>query len=494
MTSLFRAKFLSSFSSLGLLVLSAPALAQEPVAASEAEAAPAEEAVEAEATPAEEAPAEEAAPVEEAPAEEPVAEEPVAEEAPAEEAPPEPSLSPVKFGTHTFSRFEFRENYDELGVSRARFQEGDSTFYRARITMQTADLDLGGIKGSMYFAPQASGAWGTSGAGGTIGEANLGIYEGYFKFSGESLTFKAGRFAMNYGDALVIGNLDWHQSGRAFDGAHLSAKLGKATLDTFVTQTANGHPAQGQPFLAGDLLFWGVYGQFGPAISEGMNLDAYALMKSWGASNTTADDGMGGTVTTHKDAATQATIGVRAKQKLGVFDYRFEGGLQFGKIQGAGDAVKKFAYQGDLELGIAPSKAFRVSVGGVIASGNKADTDDKNEAWDELYPTTHKWLGLMDVIGFRTNVVSANLKASAKLGAGFGLMAHAHWFMRPEPGGLANDDFDNKTAGYEVDLGLIKKMGAGRVRTLYGIFIPGKDHYTSNVAAHYLALEAGLKF
>lgn len=508
MTSTFRATLFSSLSSLGLLAVTSPALAQAP-ATTPLETAPADAAPPADApatqatTPVADPPPPSDTPP--APAPEPTATVAVVEPSPepvvvavvAEPAAPEPSLSPLKIGTSTFSRFEYRQNYDELGVSRPRFTEGDNTVFRARLTFQTAELDLAGIKGSIYFAPQASGSWGMSGTGGTVGEANVGIYEGYFKLAGEHLAFKAGRFAMNYGEALVIGNLDWHQSGRAFDGAHLSAKAGKVTVDAFFTQTAEGWPAQGQPFFAGDSFFWGAYGMFGPAITEGLDLDAYALARTWGASNTTTDDGMGGTVTTHRDAATFVTIGARAKQKLGVFDYRAEADLQLGKNQNAagGDSLNKLAYQGDLELGIAPSEAFRIALGGAFASGNKSDTADKDEAYDELFPTTHKWLGLMDVIGLRTNVAAAILKTQINFTKTFGLSVDGHVFWRPEDGGLGRVNNDNSLAGFEIDAGLAKKLGKyALVRGLYGIFIPGQDHYASNVAAHYVEVEAGLRF
>jgi len=516
MTSTFRATVFSSLSSLGLLVVAAPALAQEPAPAAPAETPPAEApaAVEPAAAPeAAPAPAPEPEPAP-APAAVVVVEEPVVEKAPEPVAPaaePEPSLSPLKIGTSSFSRFEFRENYDELGVvpagnaARARFSEGDTTVFRARLTFQTAELDLAGIKGSIYFAPQASGSWGTSGTGGTIGEANVGIYEGYFKLAGDQVAFKAGRFAMNYGDALVIGNLDWHQAGRAFDGAMVSVKAGKANIDAFVTQTAQGWPTQGKPFLGGDAFFWGAYAALGPAIAENFDLDFYALGKSWGAANTSVDDGAGGTVTTHQDAATFVTLGARAKQKIGVFDYRAEAGVQVGKTQAAaGDALKKLAYQGDLELGVAPVKAFRIALGALFASGNSPDSADKDEAYDELYPTTHKWMGQMDIIGTRTNVMSALVKAQINFTESFGLNVEGDLFIRPEAGGLGRVDNDTATpgvqndnnyAGFLVNAGLAKKWGkAAQVRGLYGIFVPGKDHYASNESAHYLEIEAGLRF
>jgi hypothetical protein len=190
------------------LLLPTIAQAQTPAPAPPEEAAPEEAAPEEaaetppetdeEAAPAPDAtPEEEAAPepaAEEAPAEEaeselepaPVAEEPAAE-APAAEA-PAPSLSPLKVGTDVWSRFEYRENYLENGVARPRFQEGDQTVFRTRLTIETAPLQLTEkTTGLIYFAPQATGNWGTQGVGGTIGEAALGIYEGYFKLAAAAL-------------------------------------------------------------------------------------------------------------------------------------------------------------------------------------------------------------------------------------------------------------------------------------------------------------------
>lgn len=505
------------------LLISSTVFAQEPEApAAEATAeeappveaeAPAEEAEPAEA-PVEEAPAEEAAP---APAESEaeMAEEAMDEaesdpidlekekaaeavEAPAaKEEEASPSLLPLKVGTHTFSRFEVRENYDELGVSRARFQEGDQTVFRARLTLESNPLQLtDSIEGSVYFAPQASGNWGSSGLGGTIGEANLGIYEGYFKLKGKYLTGKVGRFAMNYGDALVIGNLDWHQAGRAFDGAHFSVKpTEKVTIDAFFTQQLEGWN-QPQPFLVGDGYFWGLYGQFGAAIAEGLALDAYLLGKSAAANNVEEDDGMGGTTTVHKDGATFMTLGARAKQKIGMFDYRAEAGLQAGKqVAGAGatDTVKKFAYQADIEAGVSPFPGTRIAINGAIASGNNPD-EETNGAWDELYPTTHKWFGLMDVMGFRTNIMSANIKFATKFTQSTIFKVDAHVFSRLFQPALGYSG-DKNFAGTEIDTQLVQKIGKwAYARGLFGAFIPSEAHYGTGTAAYYGAVQAGLKF
>ena len=77
----------------------------------------------------------------------------------------------------SFARFEVREGYDRLGRSRARFVEGDAFFYRARLGLQLAPIDVGGgTMVSVQFTPQASGKLGTLGS--TVADAALGLHEG----------------------------------------------------------------------------------------------------------------------------------------------------------------------------------------------------------------------------------------------------------------------------------------------------------------------------
>lgn len=424
--------------------------------------------------------------------------------APPQVTPPEepepPSLTPFRVTTSTWTRFEGRANYDTLGVSRARFVEGDAFFYRARLGFRTNPLELTkGLRGLVQFSPQSSGRLGLNG---TTTESQLGIYEGYVRLEGSIASFEAGRFMMNYGDSLVIGNLDWHQAGRAFDGMRSRVRLGEAYVDGFLTltspdglTTAEGHPLVNEPFLAGDSYFWGVYAGLGPLLAAGLDLDAYLL----GVSNV-ATSGLPSpldpTVTVTRGGATEMTFGARVKQKIDAIDYRLEAGLQFGTrpvTSAVGDAQTIFAYQADGEFGYSFTPRFRLALNGIIASGDDPTTAD-GEGWHELYPTGHKFLGLMDVIGPRTNVGSGVLKASAGITESLKFLLDAHIFARLEDGGLGQVGTD-KFAGYELNTQLVQKLGApAHVRGLYGVFIPNAGHYASNDPAHYVEIEAGLIF
>lgn len=411
-----------------------------------------------------------------------------------------PSLLPLKLSTSTWSRLEIRENYDKLGVSEGRTQEGDVVVFRARLGLETNPLALTDTTDALLkFAPQATGQWGQDG---TIGEANLGLYEGYFKIRSERFDLQVGRMKMKYGDALVIGDLDWHQKGRAFDGLRVHYKMKRGYVDFFGTQTVESHPEGSNRFLGGDTYFWGAYTGLGEYIAHDLELDAYFLGLSAVGDTGAQVDG----VDYDMESATRFTLGSRIKQKISYFDYRLEAGLQFGQTRpgrpatGADvpadsevDSDSVLAYQADGEIGLTHSSGSRLSFGGAIASGDNPDTE-KKEGWDQLFPTAHKFFGLMDVIGPRLNILSGNIKLSQPLTKSLTFKVDGHVFSRLERGGPLNYG-EPGYAGTEVDTQLFQKIGKYvLIRGLFGIFIPASGQYLSDDVAYYGAAQAGLTF
>src|SRR5690606_37363667 len=111
-------------------------------------------------------------------------------------------------------------------------------------------------------------------------------------------------------------------------------------------------------------------------------------------------------------------------------------------------------------------------------------------------PTTHKWLGLMDVIGFRTNILSANADVDVMITPSTTFKVTGHLFARMEENGLGRSpDATSDFAGYEVDTQVMQKIGGPfLLRGLYGIFLPNEDHYGTDEPIHYTEIEAGLRF
>ncbi len=154
------------------------------------------------------------------------------------------------------------------------------------------------------------------------------------------------------------------------------------------------------------------------------------------------------------------------------------------------------AYQAEAEIGFALTETMRLGVGGNIASGDDTSSTTSNEAYNELFPTTHKWLGLMDVIGTRTNIASGFFKFTAGLTRSLTVSLDGHLFARPAQGGLGRAAGSTSGfAGGEFDLQLLQKLGKwGSLRGLYGIFLANGAHYATSEPAHYVEVQGGIDF
>lgn len=380
-----------------------------------------------------------------------------------------------------FSRYELRDNYDDIGTSAGRFLESDGVAYRARLGLATTPIDVGkGRAVTLRLAPQASGFWADS--GNTLADGELHVHEAVLELAGASYRVQVGRFEMAYGEHLVIGNVGWHETGRSFDGARVRLTPGDSGMyvDAFVTQLAEGRALNVSPVGAGDLLFFGAYAGFGPALASALALDGYVLGRAWTDAELPDEAGA------MSDSALELTVGARVKHRVGAFDYRAETGVQLGDRLGAGGmASSVVAYHGEVEAGAnLAGDALRLALAGFYASGDDPGTA-RNEAWDQLYPTAHKFLGYADVIGGRSNVAGGIARAGYQATPDVKLAADAHVFFRPE-----RADDAGAYAGAELDTGAAYSLGKGlAVRAGYSLFLPSADHYPSDTAVHFVEAE-----
>lgn len=362
-----------------------------------------------------------------------------------------------------FTRYELREGYDDVGRTNPRFRESDLVFYRARLGVTTTPNDIGGGKNVVVkFEAQASGFWADK--NNTLTDGALGVHQAAIRLSSKNYWFDAGRFEMSYGEHLVIGNVDWHQTGRTFDGLRTHVELDKGWVDLFFTQVAE-NPEEVKPFASGDQYFSGVYAGLGPILGSDIELDTYLLSNV--VPRTSADTELG----------TQFTLGSRLKKTLGSVYVRAEAGLQVGVGQ-----FDQLAFHGDAEAGTHIGKT-KLAAGGWYASGDDPATTT-NEGWDELFPTQHKFLGFADIIGARTNIMGGILRLRHPINS-LSLGADTHFFLRPEPDGV-----DAFTA-VELDTWALHKIGKGLgVRLGYSLFVPNESgtHGTSDLA-HYLEVQ-----
>jgi hypothetical protein len=398
-------------------------------------------------------------------------------------------------------------------------REGDYVVSRARLSLKTENIDVGdGVYIAAAFVPQAAYTWGeNTGTNPTqTDHPALQLYEGYASVGSKHYRLDAGRFSMKYGDALIIGDVGWNELGRAFNGVRLrvSPTDKPAYIDGFVTLINEGRLVTQKP-VSGDNYFWGVYAGLGPLLAEKLDWDVYWLNFSTARSSHVTLTGTGTpppTVVGNQDAAWEATLGSRVKGSVDPLDYRVEAGYQFGTrsvvptfARPKPADVDRSAYQVDAEVGVAPVKGFRIGVEGLVASGDDLETLDKNEGYNELYPTAHKWLGLTDVIGPRTNIMSAVLHLSYKLGETWSFFADANYFSQPEKGALpsAGTDQADGAMGEEIDVYTTYAIGRGaELKGLYGVFLPNEKYWdgkatSTDVAGnpiHYLEVQFGIDF
>jgi hypothetical protein len=324
---------------------------------------------------------------------------------------------------------------------------------------------------------------------------------------GSLVYLDAGRFELNYGDALILGNLGWHQTGRSFDGmrARIAPEAGYF-IDLFATVHTEGQPIL-TDFAEGDYYFVGAYAGLGPAITSGLELDLYAFARLWGNSvGLPVDPAVKGSPTFEREKASEGTLGARAKQRLGVIDYRLETGVQLGTRPGPAPATTAaapvppqlardvFAYHIDAELGLHVVRdRLRLAAEGILASGDDPTTADKHEGWDELFPTGHKFLGLSDAFAQgnikRTNVMSGVMHLQGKLTDSIKLNIDSHLLLRPEAqvaGGATG------LAAAEIDIETVYNLAKGlNLRGMYAMFLPQDDFYASTDTVHYLEIELG---
>ncbi len=408
--------------------------------------------------------------------------------------PPAPPLplaarwSPIYTGSFV-TRYELRKGYDDIGISRGRFLEGDAFFYRTRFGFNTGSFDVGNdLKVAAQITPQAAGNFGERGPN-TIVDAQLGLHEGYARVQGKRVRIDAGRYEMVYGDALMIGTNDWNNVGRTFDGVR--ARIGNESwLDLFANVIDEGRPSllgTGK----GDYYFLGAYASLGPAVREALgteaiaDLDLYLLARVWGDEDDVQPVGY------RLEGGREFTLGARAKGRLGAYDYRAETGLQTGTRPGAipttavdVDSVRALAWQGDVEVGLTLlDEQLRIALEALYATGAKPGDTKRTHGWEDLFPSGHKWLGLADAFNQngekRTNVGSVVFHLTSNPIAPLTFQFDAHMFARPQPtvvGGSAG------LAGGELDLGAAYMLARGlRVRALYGAFLPNANLYADNV-------------
>lgn len=331
---------------------------------------------------------------------------------------------------------------------------------------------------SAYAQLQHAGEWGLTG-GDALTDPVVGLHQAWLNYApSEQWSLRAGRQELAYGDQRVLGTVGWSQTGRAWDAVRLGVQPNDALgFDLFVGRYAAGAVesdfALDSSLFDGDAYLTGAYftvrDLLEPAFDE---LDVYALYDAQ-IDDLSDDD---------PNRQNRVGLGARLAGKWNIVDATVEGMYQLGSQCVADDdgctdeTTDISAWFIDSELGVMAYEpnAVRLFVGFSHATGDDPETADTDEGYFQFYPTAHKWLGFMDIIGPRTNIQEVRGGLGLRAGS-FNVRESVHYFRRLEP--------EAETVGLEFDTTVSTKLtdelalGVG-----HGLFLPSEGASTNGDA------------
>lgn len=308
-------------------------------------------------------------------------------------------IRPEFRNSHKYFNYDIDADENLLASHRARINLdiAPAKWFNARVSLQDARQwgsstlflqrdDLGpttDITGAPIARPQDANR-----------DSALRVHEAYLdmRFADDRVALRSGRQIWNFGAGRMIGDNDWEQAGRSFDGLDLTVKYQNYVKADLLFSWVDERNSLG----GNDVLFGGAYVTV-PYIEE-LNIDAYLLYLG--------DD---------RDSARRnvGTLGARAAGKLPFHKALFfdlEGAIQFGTVteQAPTDnattdnSLYAVFFHVDAGYVIPVQLPLSVSIFYELASGdgNTSPADPANDqavSWVPLFPTSHSLFGRMDI-------------------------------------------------------------------------------------------------
>lgn len=339
------------------------------------------------------------------------------------------------------TRTEYRDGYRTIKTETA--PQNDPAYFlsqRTRVNFLYTSPQF-----EMKVTPQDVHVWGSQ-LSSTNTPASFGLYEAWGAINLDAnWKLKIGRQEIIFDDQRLMGNLDWAQGGRSFDALTASYKK-----DNY------------------DVQFGGAFNQ----VSEKNSTSTYV------ASNAKVLGFIHPQIKTNHGVVTATVItdAYQANDTDSKLYWRFTQGLYtdqtFGNLmlnaqayyQAGNDVTNKSisAYLAALKLGYKFNKVI-VSGGADILSGTNA-TSEKNNSFNTLYATNHKFYGWMDYyiafpadvknLGLNDYYLTLNYLQSKKLD----LSVTGHFMTTNKQPGVQNNKDLSSSLGQDIDLGFNWKI------------------------------------
>ncbi len=418
----------------------------------------------------------------------------------------------ITLGGEIRDRYEFRQNADFNNSA-----PDTLSFIGSRIRVHLGYEIAPEI--SFFFQMEDSRLFGSE-ASTAANSLNLDLHQGYLMIKNlvgpASMTL--GRQELVFGDSRLVGNFEWSNIARSFDGLRLAYSKESLRVDLFgmvVKKAQNFGPDPATYSLTAPAAipnddgqhFLGLYASLK---ASGVTIEPYLLY---------LQDTQNGLATSNLLPAatgqTRETLGVRIDKKGdgNPLDFTAELAYQTGSMDAHSNAPKANiqAYAMALKAGYTLPAAYspRIGIEYDLASGDDNTGDDSAKTFENLFPTNHTQYGYMDYVGWRNMKdlrfsVSAKPEKSVKVSLDYHIFSLAstadNWYaasgaiFRTTPPGNAETEM-----GQELDLtaGMLLKeklqLDAG-----YGHFSPG-SYISTNFpnakdGSDFLYLQLGVGF
>ncbi|MGD8376605.1 MAG: alginate export family protein [Acidobacteriota bacterium] len=329
--------------------------------------------------------------------------------------------------------------------------EDDNTFYVA------SRLRVGfGVRiqqdYAFYFQAQDARLFGDEAAT-AANDQNLDLHQGYvdiWRQRERGWSLRVGRQEWVYGKQRILGNLDWVNTGRSFDGVQVRYQGDRFRVDVLGALIRSQFTPVGGSVRTDNATLAGVYasGECRPgATSEGYWLNFTDRVPRPGEIAGTT-----GTTDIH-------AFGYRTTQTFGRVDLEFEGVYETGDV--TGDDLSAWAAALVVGYTFGDERKIRPFAGYDFATGDRDSTDGKREEFFNFFPTNHMHYGYADLFGWR-NIRSYYFGSQFGEGKHWG-QAKIHRFSLETPGGAWKNaagivlGFDptggaGRSVGWELDL------------------------------------------
>ncbi len=321
---------------------------------------------------------------------------------------------------------------------------------------------------------------------------NLDLHQGWIELNGliaDDLTVRVGRMQFSTNSERIIGNLDWHNVGRSYDGAWASYKLDDWSARAFAFS------------LGSNELIMTSAAEQTPKVLTGFELNVPYIPEGnvyvYYDKNNKPITGAG--LPSSKPALSRYTTGVFTKSDAAGLVWEFEAALQMGNMDTlpSPSSTTQHDISAWLVSAYAGYKTADFTIGGGIDAFSGDDpATDTYEGFDHLFFTLHKFYGFMDFFpitilpngGLRQGIegngkglLMPNIKASWNPNNNWKLDATIMMFSTLEPYSFGGNDLHN--IGSEIDLLATYKISKS-VSTQFGssIFLPGEILEKTNPA------------